>query len=339
MKKIITKAMALMMAAVVAFTPMNGVTAYASSDTKISAGITQDTATEIKFGTNYVSYHEAGNQEWFSFTTPDKEGYTILSATNISVDRYYNYGYFNVAIYTQYGENLEHVRIWDPGMQGDFSLKLSPNETYFVVASYEHKSGNYRFSVDFKEDTVGDTKEVAKAIKTNKTVISSIDGTDDPDYFSFVGGKYKKYRLVAKNLSIDNKLMYQVTSKYDEVLAYGFATAGQALDLDLPELTKGETYYVKAICYSTGNYQFKIEPVRTSLKDAGAVVSVKSKVKYTGKALKPAVSVKVNNKKLKNGVDYKVTYSNNKKVGKATVTVTGIGNYKGTIKKTFKIVK
>lgn len=40
---------------------------------------------------------------------------------------------------------------------------------------------------------------------------------------------------------------------------------------------------------------------------------------------------------LTEGVDYTVKYSNNKKVGTATVTFTGIGRYTGSIKKTYKI--
>ena len=40
---------------------------------------------------------------------------------------------------------------------------------------------------------------------------------------------------------------------------------------------------------------------------------------------------------LVSGTDYTVTYSNNVKVGTATVTVTGIGNYTGTVTKTFVI--
>ena len=35
--------------------------------------------------------------------------------------------------------------------------------------------------------------------------------------------------------------------------------------------------------------------------------------------------------------DYTVTYKNNTKVGTATVVIKGIGNYKGTITKSFKI--
>jgi len=62
---------------------------------------------------------------------------------------------------------------------------------------------------------------------------------------------------------------------------------------------------------------------------------------YTGSAIKPDVTVKAKvdgkTKTLKKGTDYKVSYKNNKKVGTASVTVTGIGNYTGTITKNFRI--
>ncbi len=41
---------------------------------------------------------------------------------------------------------------------------------------------------------------------------------------------------------------------------------------------------------------------------------------------------------LTEGVDYTVKYSNHKKVGKATIIFTGMGRYKGTLKKTYRIV-
>ena len=58
---------------------------------------------------------------------------------------------------------------------------------------------------------------------------------------------------------------------------------------------------------------------------------------YTGKALTQAPVVKLGSKTLRSGTDYTVTYKNNKAVGKATVTITGKGNYTGTVSKTFKI--
>ncbi|MFT3950776.1 MAG: Ig-like domain-containing protein [Oscillospiraceae bacterium] len=58
---------------------------------------------------------------------------------------------------------------------------------------------------------------------------------------------------------------------------------------------------------------------------------------YTGTARKPAVTVKSGSTTLKNGTDYTVTYKSNTAVGKATVTIKGIGKYTDTITKTFKI--
>ena len=49
--------------------------------------------------------------------------------------------------------------------------------------------------------------------------------------------------------------------------------------------------------------------------------------------------MKVKGKTLKKGTDYTVSYKNNTNVGTATVTITGKGNYTGTVKKTFKITK
>ena len=62
------------------------------------------------------------------------------------------------------------------------------------------------------------------------------------------------------------------------------------------------------------------------------------KLVYTGKKQKPQVEVSVDGTVLKKGRDYKLSYKANKKIGTASVTVTGKGRYKGTQTKTFQIV-
>ena len=64
----------------------------------------------------------------------------------------------------------------------------------------------------------------------------------------------------------------------------------------------------------------------------------KEKYNYTGKAIKPGVTVTFDGVELDEDVDYEVSYSNNKKVGTATVTITGIGDFTGSQEVTFKIV-
>lgn len=60
---------------------------------------------------------------------------------------------------------------------------------------------------------------------------------------------------------------------------------------------------------------------------------------YDGKAKTPNVTVKNDTATLVKDTDYTVEYSNNTNAGTATVTVKGIGNYTGTLTKTFTINK
>lgn len=76
---------------------------------------------------------------------------------------------------------------------------------------------------------------------------------------------------------------------------------------------------------------------KASLKSVAKISSIGTKA-YTGKAITPAVTVKAFSATLKSGTDYTVKYSNNKKVGTATVTVSAKNaNYIGSISTTFKI--
>ena len=91
-----------------------------------------------------------------------------------------------------------------------------------------------------------------------------------------------------------------------------------------------------------GNYRgiarttFKI--TRKSL--TGAIVkTVSTGYVYSGSAKCPKPIVISGNTTLKLDRDYKVSYTNNKNVGTATVTVTGIGSYTGSAKCTFKITR
>ena len=70
---------------------------------------------------------------------------------------------------------------------------------------------------------------------------------------------------------------------------------------------------------------------------SGGKITCGSSYAFTGKNIKPSVTVKVGSTKLTKNKDYTVKYSNNKKVGTATITVTGKGKYTGKLTKTFKI--
>ena len=58
---------------------------------------------------------------------------------------------------------------------------------------------------------------------------------------------------------------------------------------------------------------------------------------YTGSTIEPTVTVKDGRKTLTAGTDYTVTYKDNTNVGTATATVTGTGNYTGSVETKFNI--
>lgn len=140
-----------------------------------------------------------------------------------------------------------------------------------------------------------------------------------------------------------NKCGYEIyrktgaTGKYASV---GTASKGEFTDKNFKANTD---YYYKVRCYETvsgkkiyGGYSAEIK-VRSAKRSADFLtVSVSDQV-WTGKALKPAVTVKDGTSTLKKNKDYTVSYSANKDIGTAKVTVTGKGSYTGKITKTFKI--
>ena len=76
----------------------------------------------------------------------------------------------------------------------------------------------------------------------------------------------------------------------------------------------------------------------TNKSIANAIVSGIEDKTYTGKKIKQSLSIKDGNILLKEGIDYTVSYGQNKKIGNVAITITGKGNYAGTINRTFKII-
>lgn len=92
-------------------------------------------------------------------------------------------------------------------------------------------------------------------------------------------------------------------------------------------------------------FTYTIHKTETPINDKPVVkvqkityASTPSNATYTGKNITKKLTVKSDNVVLKEGKDYKITYKNNKNCGIATMTIKDIGNYQGTITKTFKII-
>ena len=92
----------------------------------------------------------------------------------------------------------------------------------------------------------------------------------------------------------------------------------------------------------TGYYTFTIIPGKLTILPRsieGAEVTLdKSEFTYDGSEKKPVATVTLEETQLVEGTDYQVTYSDNVDAGTATVTIEGIGNYGGMVRKSFTIL-
>lgn len=101
-------------------------------------------------------------------------------------------------------------------------------------------------------------------------------------------------------------------------------------------LDAGKDYYIE--CSELKSDKVTITVNSAEKKDLSkSKVTVSTVVSYTGKAITPTVKVTYGTDTLKKDIDYTISYSNNTSIGTATITLTGKGNYIGTVKKNFTI--
>ena len=98
------------------------------------------------------------------------------------------------------------------------------------------------------------------------------------------------------------------------------------------------TVVIKGIGVFNGSIEKTFTINKRNINKATVTIGT-SQYEYSGTEKKPTVTLKDGNVGLKEGTDYTITYSNNIEVGTAKVTITGKGNYNGSVEKTFKIVE
>lgn len=294
----------------------------------------------------------------------DKNGLTLNECDNIKItDNYISGSARNGASVTDSsGNTLDNNTIENVGMNGINIYNGSENN---IASSNSKQNGicvsNYSSSVSvnsnsisgsvksgisvsshskasLKDNAVNGSKSAAVSKSADSSIslprvsglsVNSVNNTDIQISFSGRSTNKCGYEI------------YRKTGAKGKYSAVGTTAKGKFTD----GFFKANTdYYYKVRCYETvsgkkvyGGYSAEIK-VRSATKRSVGKASVKvSNQVWTGKALKPAVTVKDGNVTLKKDRDYTVSYSANKGIGTAKVTVTGKGSYTGKITKTFKI--
>lgn len=167
-----------------------------------------------------------------------------------------------------------------------------------------------------------------------------------------VKGKGKLSGTKSVTFKINAKPIKNAVIIYNNSLTYNGSTLSPAVTVKYGNATlKKNTDYTVAYSNNVnagtgtititgkGIYGGSVKKTFTIKKlgiSATAVSGTGNKV-YTGSVIKPVPAVKVGGRTLKNGTDFTVSYKNNTEPGTATLSVTGKGNYSGSVSKTFKI--
>lgn len=222
------------------------------------------------------------------------------------------------------------------------------------------KNSNLRYEWSYYDES---TKQYKILSGVNTSTYTFLAEEKSPKRFLckvYDGSVYKtqsfglEYYGEVKDISKDST----VTLEYSTIVEDGKAKEpGVTIKLDKKTLFKDRQYKVEyknnvkpgvATVVIKGIGKYKGEIVKTfsitakpptakpSIANATITLNKKSYV-YDGKEKRPSVTVVLGGKTLVNGTDYTVSYTNNKNIGSATVTVAGKGNYVGTAKVSFDI--
>ena len=219
-----------------------------------------------------------------------------------------------------------------------------------------NQNGTYYWVVLFSEQEAG-----SKATRTDATVVTNhavdlVSTLYQPSFYAAVEGDVatsarvgRSMKMVVYSSSVDQTIPYASRPDVDNFLFAAWPSSVATVDRNTGDITFTSPGTVTVFgmfqpsrdssSSQSLNYAAYTFEVADREDVANATIIGITKKQYTGKPIEQKFSVIMSGKLLAEGVDYTVAYANNTSVGNASVTITGIGDYQGTVTKRFKIVK
>ena len=302
------------------------------SDIKATGSVTTVSEGEV---TNTITFTKEKNYKDGNYTIDKDEGKLSIRATTIDPgtdpekpNPDYTGAKVNSPSDTVYDGN-EHK--WSPTVTDKADKKLKAGTDYTVEYSTKNFKdvGTIEVVIKGKGNYTGTVTRTYKITPKSVTVTADdktkVFGETDPELTATVAG-------TLGNDTVDYKLSIEdgeAVGKYT-ITASGNAEQGNY----------SVTYVAGTLTITSQSIDPGTDPEKPNPDYTGAKVNSPSDKVYDGNEHKwiPTVTDKAD-KKLKAGKDYTVEYStkNFKDVGTIDVTITGIGNYTGTVTRTYKI--
>ena len=305
-------------------------------------------STENKNSAQEISLDSAYTDTLSSSNTSYYYKFTIDSSGDVMVYTYFYMDYVYIYVYDEDG-NIMWSTLASDGSQEELMLNAG---TYYVafVRCGSSNSGKYVFAVlfssaqeSFAETAGGSNETIAQA-----SVLSSLDDqykglialNETQDCYKFVMNQSGNMTFtVSANIQY---LCFELLDENEETLfsCEEIWDSSEMVEIEESIDLEEGTYYLilYSYCdydlYSAGEYELTLK-YREYLSD---VTLSYTSTTYTGLAKIPDVTVKNSaGETLKQNTDYTVAYSGTLSSGTATVTVTGTGDYIGTVTKTYVI--
>ncbi|MDE7131259.1 MAG: hypothetical protein K2O65_05625 [Lachnospiraceae bacterium] len=322
----------------------------------------------LEEGTDYIVSYKAGKKEG-EHTNVGKVTVTItgINAYTGSVNTTFKITAFDLENYSKTGSALqfnpeggEKAKYTKNGAKPVYTLTFNDGEnerelvekTDFTV-SY---SGNTKIKAGEKSATMtikGKGNFKGKITYQYEVTGASVDDVEAVAADIVMPTQFKKLKTTVKVLEKSTGKALKAGTDYVKAVKYykDAECTTEITEGNFSSLQLNDRIYAKVVL--NGNYAGDLTAAfrlyESTKKIADATVKVepgnvacdnKGNPIYTGNAIRPKVTVtpKGSNTPLDEGTDYVVTYSNNINKGKATATVTGIGEYGGTKSVKFTIV-
>ncbi|MCR5626291.1 MAG: hypothetical protein K6F99_03125, partial [Lachnospiraceae bacterium] len=221
-------------------------------------------------------------------------------------------------------------------------LKLSlsangPFTEHYILRTSAVGTGDISKQFYFKDDNSGIVSQKPYTVSVNLSAGDPISVSVDA-YKGYYDGVSHN---AVSTLTVDGTDMTAAgaTSGRVERIAYGID--GEALTTTIPTITDAGTYSIEVYIIGKGNYENKFITLECEVYQrqlAASMVELDEEASLVSGKAEPEPVVTYNGETLTRGEDYTVSYSNNTTVGETgTATITGIGNFTGSVERKFKI--
>ena len=245
----------------------------------------------IGFGTDVYGNKAATADNYYQFTTGATGAFYTVKFSNIDAS--------NLGCYV-YSDSNELNKIAAYGYcatkeTGVMNLKkLEKNHTYYIriFSNYSRVSGNFKLTVEKKDDVVGDTMTEATAVALQTEVNGTLDNQYDKDCYQFTtDGTDSFYTFSVSNLDAGSLgyTIYNDENELEKIASGSYCSAKETYTANLKKLEKNHTYYLKID--NNGNteisYKFIVNKAVDDVKDTMA--------EATGIALNTTASGRIDN--------------------------------------------